>query len=99
MATKKFTELNVNCDDIVMTTDAAAHILIATIESIAFNRYQIPFPFNMFHQLIEKLESKPDSVEKSNWNDYLLLKQRNAAKDTWSAYKELFRVKSHQYKQ
>lgn len=85
------TILDINLNASVITQRISAKILTSTIECLIYMKNQIPFPFETFQQMTNKLKACR-SDDEQNWNNFLLDKQRLLAVETFDKVNSLLKV-------
>lgn len=91
MLPKNATYLDINLNSSVITQRISAKLLTSTIECLIYMKNQIPFPFETFQQMTDKLK-KCRSDDKQSWNNFLLDKQRLLAVETFDKVNSLLKV-------
>lgn len=75
----------------VVTGETCSRIVQLVIEVLLYQRNQIPFCYDTFRTIVAKFDKRQETDEDSDWKDYQLVKQRDAAIDALARIKQLFR--------
>uniref|UniRef100_A0A1Q3EWG0 Uncharacterized protein n=1 Tax=Culex tarsalis TaxID=7177 RepID=A0A1Q3EWG0_CULTA len=75
----------------VVTRETCFRAMQKVIEVLLYQRNQIPFAYDTFRTIVAKFDRKETTDEDPEWKDYRLVKQRDAAVDTLTRIRQLFK--------
>lgn len=79
-------EINICVDNHVITHGTCARLVVAIFECLAFHRNQIPFVFETFKHMVNRMRAAVESEELLSWNDYQFQRQKSLAIETLDSY-------------
>lgn len=83
MVPKNVKEIPINLKNIeIISNKTQAFMLIAIIEFLSFQRNQIPFVYETFKYMVNKIRKNNEFVVEDNWNNQMLEMKRNSAIET-----------------
>lgn len=91
MDTKTATVLDVEINMDIITGESCSEMLQTIIQTLLFQRSQIPFYYQMFLARVNQMKEK-GKTEESKWGKYQLSKQRKLAIKSLDELETLFRV-------
>lgn len=83
MVPKNIQEIPINLKNIeIISNKTQAFMLIAIIEFLSFQRNQIPFVYETYKYMVNKLRKNDKICDEEDWNNHMLEKKRSSAIDT-----------------
>ncbi|XP_065086082.1 uncharacterized protein LOC135708061 [Ochlerotatus camptorhynchus] len=91
MGTKTATVLDVQMNVDIITGESCSKMLQTIVQTLLFQRSQIPFCYQMFRAIVNKIKAEMAGTEESKWGNYQLAKQREVAIKTLEELQTLFK--------
>lgn len=91
METKYVSAIDVEMKLDVNTEESCSRVLQTIIQVLLFQRSQIPFCYEVFKTIVNKLKAEMVRSDSSKWGNYQLVKQRDLAIDMLDNVQTLFK--------